>query len=197
MTNGAPQGGLGSLLSAKNLMAGASLLGSIGGAPPEAQTAIAEMSPQQKELFNRPGVTWDWGRMQQDANQSGLGLGQYMAQNWPKISGYAQGGAQQGQYAQPAPSPSPGFARGGLNAMAERFARGAGSGRADTIDAKLSDSEYVMDAETVALLGDGSPEEGAKRLDAMRAAIRAHKGKALARGKISPDAKAPMAYLKG
>jgi hypothetical protein len=54
-----------------------------------------------------------------------------------------------------------------------------------------------MDAETVALLGDGSPEEGAKRLDAMRAAIRAHKGKALARGKISPDAKAPMAYLKG
>lgn len=64
---------------------------------------------------------------------------------------------------------------------------GAG-GREDNIDAKLSENEYVIDAETVALLGDGSPEAGAKKLDAMRQGIRRHKGKALAAGKISPDA---------
>jgi hypothetical protein len=70
------------------------------------------------------------------------------------------------------------------------------SGRADNIDAKLSENEYVVDAETVALLGDGSPEAGAKKLDAMRRSIRQHKGRALATGRISPDAKAsPLQYL--
>lgn len=64
---------------------------------------------------------------------------------------------------------------------------GAG-GRDDNIDAKLSENEYVIDAETVSLLGDGSPEAGAKKLDAMREGIRRHKGQALAKGKISPDA---------
>jgi hypothetical protein len=53
-----------------------------------------------------------------------------------------------------------------------------------------------MDAETVAMLGDGSTGEGARRLDQMRSALRAHKGKALARGKFSPNAKSPLAYLK-
>lgn len=65
---------------------------------------------------------------------------------------------------------------------------GAG-GREDNIDAKLSENEYVVDAETVALLGDGSPEMGAKKLDKMRGEIRRHKGQALAKGKISPHAK--------
>ena len=86
---------------------------------------------------------------------------------------------------------------GGPLGQLSRFAKGAGSGRADTINAKLSDGEYVMDAETVAMLGDGSSEEGAKRLDQMRANLREHKGKALAKGKFSPDAKSPLAYLKG
>jgi hypothetical protein len=73
--------------------------------------------------------------------------------------------------------------------------RGPGSGRDDKIDALLSDGEYVMDAETVAMLGDGSLDEGARRLDQMRANLRKHKGAALAKGKFSPDAKAPEAYL--
>lgn len=77
------------------------------------------------------------------------------------------------------------------------FVRGPGSGRSDSIDAKLSDGEYVLTAEDVALLGDGSSEAGAKRLDEFRRNLRRHKGGALARGKISPNAKAPMAYLKG
>lgn len=73
--------------------------------------------------------------------------------------------------------------------------RGPGSGRDDKIEALLSADEYVMDAETVAMLGDGSPEEGARRLDEMRANIRKHKGQALAKGKFSPNAKAPEQYI--
>lgn len=72
---------------------------------------------------------------------------------------------------------------------------GPGTGRSDDIDAKLSDGEYVMDAETVALLGDGSTEAGARRLDEMRNNLRRHKGRNLARGKFSHAAKAPMRYL--
>ena len=98
--------------------------------------------------------------------------------------------------ARPLPMPAPSvepekFAKGGF------AVRGMGSGRDDKIPARLSDGEYVMDAETVALLGDGSSDSGAKRLDAFRANIRKHKGKKLARGEFSVNAKKPEAYLKG
>lgn len=73
--------------------------------------------------------------------------------------------------------------------------RGPGTGRSDEIEALLSDGEYVMDAETVAMLGDGSSEAGAKRLDEMRANLRRHKGKNLVKGKFSANAKAPEEYL--
>lgn len=74
---------------------------------------------------------------------------------------------------------------------------GPGTGRSDDIDARLSDGEYVFDAETVALLGDGSTAAGAEALDRMREAIRMHKGAALSKGKFSPAAKAPLDYLMG
>jgi len=74
---------------------------------------------------------------------------------------------------------------------------GAGTGRSDDIEALLSDGEYVMDAETVALLGDGSSKAGAQKLDDLRVKIRKHKGAKLARGRFSADAKAPEAYLTG
>jgi hypothetical protein len=154
------------------------------------------MSPEQQEYFNRPSVTWDWNKMQADANMANMSLDQFMASNWPRITGYASSnpGAQQGAYnINPAPVNK---ARGGALSAVARFAQGAGSGRADTIDAKLSDGEYVIDAETVAMLGDGSNKEGAMRLDAMRQNIRSHKGKALSKGKFSPNAKSPLAYLK-
>lgn len=75
--------------------------------------------------------------------------------------------------------------------------RGPGTGRSDSIPAALSDGEYVIDAETVALLGDGSTDAGADMLDQFRINIRKHKGKHLSEGKISPDAKAPEHYLSG
>jgi hypothetical protein len=72
---------------------------------------------------------------------------------------------------------------------------GPGTGRSDQIPARLSDGEYVMDAETVNLLGDGSSATGAAKLDALRRKLRMHKGAALAQGKFSPAAKSPEAYM--
>jgi len=88
-----------------------------------------------------------------------------------------------------------GMAKGGST---NRFAvRGPGTGRSDDIPANLSDGEYVVDAETVALLGDGSSKAGADRLDRFRVNVRKHKGKSLAAGRFSVAAKRPEVYLKG
>ena len=99
------------------------------------------------------------------------------------------------------------FAVGGLSALgtfslggspqAPPLVQGDGNGRADDVNARLSDGEYVIDAETVALLGDGNTEAGARALDQMREAIRAHKGQALAKGEFSPPARHPLDYLMG
>jgi hypothetical protein len=144
------------------------------------------MTASQQEYFNRPAQTWNWDKLQQDAAASNMDVGQFMAQNWNKIT--------QGDYNNPTTA---NVARGGALRAVANFTRGSGDGRADTVDARLSDGEYVIDAETVALLGDGSNEEGARRLDKMRQEIRMHKGKALAKGKFSPAAKSPLNYLKG
>lgn len=159
--------------------------------PPEINQAIEKMSPAQQEYFNRPTLKWDWNKLQSDANTQNMSLSQYMATYWPAIvagnynvkTDMAMGGM---------------YAMGGgpLGAVA-RLVRGGGSGRDDTINARLSDGEYVMDAETVAMLGDGSTDEGARRLDSMRSQLRKHKGKTLARGKFSPNAKSPLSYMKG
>jgi hypothetical protein len=74
---------------------------------------------------------------------------------------------------------------------------GEGTGRSDSVPAVLSDGEYVIDAETVALLGDGSSKAGAKALDDFRVNIRKHKGAKLAQGKFSVKAKAPHHYMTG
>lgn len=78
-----------------------------------------------------------------------------------------------------------------------RYVKGGGTGTSDSIPAKLSDGEYVIDAQTVSMLGDGSSDAGAAKLDAMRENIRKHKGSALAKGKFAPNSKAPLSYVKG
>ena len=86
----------------------------------------------------------------------------------------------------------------GRGSSRQSFAvNGPGTGRSDEIPAVLSDGEYVIDAETVALLGDGSSKAGAKKLDELRVNIRKHKGRNLAKGKFSVKAKQPERYLSG
>lgn len=153
--------------------------------PPEVKQAVSSLSPQQQEYFSRPSLTWDWARLQRDAAANNMSLSQFMSAYWPQITS----GTYNAQ--------TTAMAQGGALSAVARFARGAGTGRSDEIHAKLSDGEFVMDAETVAMLGDGSSKAGAEKLDEMRRQIRAHKGKALAKGKFSPNAKSPLSYLKG
>ena len=87
--------------------------------------------------------------------------------------------------------------RGGSPRRTEFAVNGPGTGRSDDIPAVLSDGEYVIDAETVALLGDGSNKAGAKKLDELRVKVRKHKGQKLAKGRFSANAKKPEAYLSG
>jgi hypothetical protein len=89
------------------------------------------------------------------------------------------------------------FAKGGSSKRSEFAVNGPGTGRSDDIPAVLSDGEYVIDAETVALLGDGSNKAGAKKLDELRVKVRKHKGQKLAKGRFSANAKKAEAYLSG
>ena len=72
---------------------------------------------------------------------------------------------------------------------------GPGTGQSDDIPTMLSDGEYVIDADTVAALGDGSSKAGAAVLDKMREQIRRHKRSAPA-DKIPPKAKSPLEYIR-
>jgi hypothetical protein len=74
---------------------------------------------------------------------------------------------------------------------------GHGDGTSDDIDAKLSGGEYVMDAGTVSMLGNGSNEAGSRALDQLRQRIRKHAGKQLVKGKQFMKAKPPETYLNG
>lgn len=83
-----------------------------------------------------------------------------------------------------------------VTAAEGRYVKGGGTGTSDDIPAVLSDGEYVIDAQTVSMLGDGSSDAGAAKLDKMRHEIRKHKGKALAKGEFAPNAKGPLSYMK-
>ena len=186
LKSGIKDTGIGGLLKYAPLALAA---GSLLTEPKAVQQSVAAMDPAKQEYFNRPSTYWDWDKVQADADRNNMSLTEYVNQNWDNLTG--------GDYNKPTGQQPVMAARGGPLSQVAYLAKGSGSGRDDTINAKLSDGEYVIDAETVALLGDGSNAEGARRLDQMRKQIRTQKGKTLAKGKFSPDAKSPLAYLKG
>lgn len=178
------------------------LVGSLisGKTPQQAQEAITqdpELSAHQKEGMLRSLTNYKFepnmttfpiqGTPEYDALMSNISRGieqKYSNPTLTEVPAKARGGRMAKQ------------PRGALSQIS-RLSQGAGDGRSDSIDARLSDGEYVIDAETVALLGNGSTKAGAVVLDQMRQQIRQQKGKALAKGKFSPDAKSPLAYMKG
>lgn len=123
---------------------------------------------------------------------AGMPQGQPMPQGRPQPTNRNRKTAYY-QYGTPPAKMSMG---GALNMVRSYNVGGGADGRSDDVNAVLSDGEYVFDAETVALLGNGSSEAGADRLDQMREQIRKQKGQNLAKGKISPDARSPLSYLK-
>jgi hypothetical protein len=74
------------------------------------------------------------------------------------------------------------------------YVKGKGDGQSDDIPAMLADGEYVFDADTVAALGNGSSDAGAKLLDHFRETLREHKRSAPS-DKI-PHKANPLAYMK-
>lgn len=90
--------------------------------------------------------------------------------------------------------PVRGYAEGGP--IADDFAVPAMSdGRSDDRPIMASNGEYVVDAETVALLGNGSTEAGARKLDEFRVNLRKQKGAALSKGLFTPPARMPETYM--
>lgn len=98
--------------------------------------------------------------------------------------------------------PGGGYAEGGEVRPAEQYGsaesphmfRGPGGGQDDQLNAKVSPGEYIFSAMDVAALGDGDNEEGARRLDDMRGALRQH---LMNNGDgHPPKARGPLSYLR-
>jgi hypothetical protein len=85
------------------------------------------------------------------------------------------------------------FSEGGLGSIENRHVQGEGDGTSDSIEAMLADGEFVIPADVVSDLGNGSNEAGASVLDQFLKTIREHKQ---SNGvKLPPDSKGPLAYL--
>lgn len=158
----------------------------------------ADQRAMTTDLVNRyiSGSPVDWGVISGSGPNTAHPVAAYLGlARGGGLSALSSGSADVG-FPEP-DSGSAGSAEFSSNARTStRHVRGPGTGRSDSIPAQLSDGEYVFTAEDVSLLGDGSNEAGAKRLDQFRQQLRKHKGRALARGKISPNAKPPMGYLR-
>lgn len=76
---------------------------------------------------------------------------------------------------------------------ADGMVNGHGKGQDDAVPARLSKDEYVVPAEAVSQLGDGSSSAGGKALDKMVHNVRAHKTSKGAG--FPPRAKSPLEYL--
>lgn len=108
---------------------------------------------------------------------------------------HAKGGAL-GHLAHQEPDGDEGMGMPEFNSAVESHAQGPGDGTSDNIPAQLSDGEYVMDANTVSMLGNGSNKAGAQRLDALRENLRKHAAVPMSKGKQFMKAKPPEAYMK-
>lgn len=71
---------------------------------------------------------------------------------------------------------------------------GEGDGQTDSVPINAAPGEYVFDAETVSMLGNGSNDAGAQILDQWRQFLREHKRSASA-DEIGPASKDPSEYL--
>jgi len=153
-----------------------------GNAAGDAETPTAsEVSKEPAMATGGPATHYTYGRAINPAEMLGLGQGM-------KQGGLSQAHTVHSHHTNPVVNERIDFRQGSA-------VNGAGDGQSDDIPAWLADGEYVMDAELVAMLGNGSNKAGAKVLDKFREDIRAHKRSAPL-GKIPPKAKSPLNYIK-
>jgi hypothetical protein len=85
------------------------------------------------------------------------------------------------------------FSEGGLGSIENRYVQGEGDGTSDSVPAMLANGEFVIPADVVAKIGNGSNEAGAGVLDQFLVEIRKH---AHSNGdKLPPESKGPLGYL--
>lgn len=83
------------------------------------------------------------------------------------------------------------YSEGGLQ---NRFVQGDGDGTSDSVPAMLANGEFVIPADVVSALGNGSNDSGANVLDNFLETIRAHK-QDHAPHELPPDSEGPLEYL--
>jgi len=153
-----------------------SLLGDSGGSNPSAGLPIAKEGGGTNDILSK----WAQKQNEQEGTQMmNSGLKMLGATNY-NLPGNKDGGHQH----------KPEFITGATG----HYVKGKGDGQSDDIPAMLADGEYVFDADTVAALGNGSSDAGAKLLDHFRESLREHKRSAPV-DKIPPAA-SPLAYMK-
>ena len=83
------------------------------------------------------------------------------------------------------------YSEGGMH---NRYVQGDGDGTSDDVPAMLANGEFVIPADVVSSLGNGSNDSGAKVLDHFLETIRLHK-QAHDPKQLPPDSKGALAYL--
>ena len=112
----------------------------------------------------------------------------YMLTGIPPVQSRAEGG----QIVPEGHNPSF-FSEGGLGSIDNRYVKGEGDGTSDSVAAMLANGEYVIPADVVSKLGNGSNEAGAGVLDQFLKVVRID---AQSNGdKLPPKSKGPLAYL--
>ena len=134
-------------------------------------TPFMQSTPPQRSMASGP----NFNQSRMTGGRRGFGRQAFGAQ------GMAHGGA----------APSQGALAHASNAS--RHVNGPGDGTSDSIAARLADGEYVLSADVVGAIGNGSNNAGAKKLDALMHNIRKHK--ATGNGKLPPDTKPLHTYM--
>jgi hypothetical protein len=145
------------------------------------QENAAEPAEEPTMASGGPTTHYTFGRVIDPAQNLGIGQGM-------KKGGLSQAHTVHSHHTNPVIDDRIDFRKGSA-------VNGAGDGQSDDIPAWLADGEYVIDAELVSMLGNGSNKAGAKVLDDFREAVRSHKRSAPL-NKIPPKAKSPLNYLK-
>jgi hypothetical protein len=86
------------------------------------------------------------------------------------------------------------FSPGGLASMENTYVKGEGDGTSDSVAAMLANGEFVIPADVVSKLGNGSNDAGANVLDEFLSTIREHAQNHNPK-ELPPDSKGPLAYL--
>ena len=87
------------------------------------------------------------------------------------------------------------YSEGGLNSLGNRYVKGDGDGTSDDVPAMLANGEFVIPADVVSRLGNGSNDAGANVLDEFLQVIREHAQKQDPK-ELPPDSKGALAYLE-